>query len=107
PDEAEEPVRAAGPGEHAERDLGEAALAAALPRDPDVGRHRDLEAAADRVAVQRRDDELRRLLEAVERLVRVEAEEVLEAGRDLLEHLDVRARREELVALAGEDDDVR
>ena len=77
-DEARQPLRAAGAGQHAERDLGQADLAAVLPRDAEVGGHRDLEAAADGVAVQRRDDELRRLLEPVQRLVRVQAEVVLE-----------------------------
>ena len=68
--------------------------------------HRDLEAAADRVAVQGRDDELGRVLEAQQRLVGVQAEEVLEAGRDGVQHADVRAGREEPVALAAQDDDV-
>ena len=94
------------PGKDAEGDLGKADFAGALQRDADVGRHRDLQTAADGVAVQRGDDELRRLLEAVERLVRVEAEVVLELRRDLGEHLDVRAGGEELVARAAQHDDV-
>ena len=95
------------PGQHAERDLGQADLAGVLARDAQVAGHRDLEAAADGVAVQRGDDELGRVLEADERLVGVQAEEVLEARRDGVEHADVRAGREELVALAAQDDDVR
>ena len=35
------------PGQHAEGHLGQADLAGALARDAQVGRHRDLEAAAD------------------------------------------------------------
>ena len=79
-DEAREPLRAARAGQHAERDLGQADLAGVLLRDAQVGRHRDFEAAADGVAVERGDHELRRLLEAVQRLVRVQAEVVLELG---------------------------
>ena len=63
-DEAREPLGAAGAGEHAEGDLGEADLARALLGDAHVGGHGDLEAAADSVAVERRDHELRRVLEA-------------------------------------------
>ena len=44
--------------------------------------------------------------ETVERLVRMEAEVVLELRRDLRKHLDVRAGGEELVARAAEHDDV-
>jgi len=55
---------------------------------------------------QRGDDQLRRLLEAVQRLVRMQAEVVLELRRDLRKHLDVRAGGEELVAGAAEHDDV-
>ena len=94
------------PGQHAEGDLGQADLAGVLARDADVGGHRDLQPAADRVAVQGRDHELGRVLEAQQRLVGVQAEEVLEAGRDGVEHADVRAGREEAVALAAQHDDV-
>ena len=47
-----------------------------------------------------------RVLEAEQRLVGVQAEEVLEAGRDGVQHPDVGAGREEPVALAAQDDDV-
>jgi hypothetical protein len=93
------------PGRHAERDFGQAGLAGALARDADVGRHRDLEAAADAVAVDRGDDQLRRLLEARQRLVGVQAEVVLEVRIDGLEHVDVRAGAEELLARARDQDD--
>ena len=85
---------------------GSPTLPAPFERDADVGSHGDLESAADGVAVQRGDDELRRLLEAVQRLVRMQAEVVLELRRDLGKHLDVRAGGEELVAGAAEHDDV-
>ena len=98
--------RAAGAGQDAEGDLGQADLAGVLARDAQVRRHRDLEAAADRVAVQRGDHQLGRVLEAQERLVGVQAEEVLEAGRDGVQHADVGAGREEPVALAAQDDHV-
>ena len=56
--------------------------------------------------VQRGDDQLRRLLETEQRLVRVQAEVVLEPRRDLGKHLDVRAGGEELVARAAQHDHV-
>ena len=49
-DEPREPLRSAGAGQHAERDLGQPDLAGVLARDADVGRHRDLQAAADACA---------------------------------------------------------
>ena len=58
------------------------------------------------MAVQRRDDELGRVLEAQERLVGVQAEEVLEPRRDGVQHPDVRAGGEEAVSLAAQDDHV-
>ena len=85
---------------------GRPTLPAPLLGDPQVRRHGDLEAAADGVAVEGRDHQLRRLLEAVEGLVGVEAEVVLEARLRLLQHLDVGAGAEELVALALEHQDV-
>jgi acyl carrier protein len=56
------------------------------------------------VAVDRGDDELRRVLEAQEGLVGVQAEVVLEGRIDLAEHPDVGARAEELLAVARDDD---
>ncbi len=47
----------------------------------------------DRVAVERRDHELRRLLEPRQRLVRVQAEVVLELGIRVLEHRRCSRRR--------------
>ena len=103
-DEAREALRSAGAGQHAERDFGKADLAGVFARDAHVGGHRDLQAAADAVAVERGDHELRRLLQPRERFVGVQAEHVLELRRHRVEHADVRAGREELLALAGEHD---
>ena len=58
------------------------------------------------MAVERGDDQLRRLLQPIERLIGVEAEVVLELWRDLREHLDVGPGGEELLARAAQDDDV-
>src|SRR5438093_6339066 len=96
-DEAREPLRAAGPRQDAERDFRQPDLAGALARDPDVGGHRDLESPAHGVAVQRRDHQLGSVLEAVEGLVGVEAEVVLERRIHGLEHVDVRAGAEKLL----------
>jgi hypothetical protein len=76
-DQPRQPLRAAGARQHAERDLRQPDLAGAAPRDAQVRRHRDLQAAAHRVAVQRRDHQLRRVLQPQQRLVGVQAEVVL------------------------------
>ena len=56
-------------GQHAEGDLRQADGAAALARDAQVAGHGELEAAADGVAAQGRDDELGGLLQGREGLV--------------------------------------
>ncbi len=58
------------------------------------------------MAVHGGDDELRGLLQPQERFVGVEAEHVFEGRRDLGEHVDVRARAEELLPLAAQDEHV-
>src|SRR5882672_865677 len=63
PDEPREPLRSAGAGEQAERDLGETDLVRALSGDAEVAAQRDLEAATQAMAVDRGDDDLRRALE--------------------------------------------
>ena len=93
------------PGSTPSATSGKPDLAGILARDAQVGRHRDFQAAADAMPVQRRDHELGRLLQARERLVGVQAEHILELRRHLVEHADVRAGRKELLALAGEHDD--
>ena len=77
------------PGSTPSATSGRPILPASLRRDAQVGGHRHLEPAADGVAVERRDHELRRLLEPVQRLVRVQAEVVLELRIGVLEHADV------------------
>jgi hypothetical protein len=92
--------------EHAEVDLGQSELAGALLGDQDVRGHGDLEAAADRVPLESGDDQLGRLLQAVQRLVGVQAEVVLEVRVGRLQHVDVGAGAEELVAFALQNDHV-
>ena len=100
------PLRAAGAGQHTEHHFGQPDPAGVFPGNSDVGGERHLESTADRVPVQRRDDELRRVLEPEQRLVRVQAEVVLELGIRLLEHSDVGAGAEELLTRPAEHDDV-
>ena len=64
------------------------------------------QAATHGVPIQRRDDELRRLFEALERLVGVHTEVVLELGRHLREHGDVRPGAEETLPFTGDHDHV-
>ena len=56
-DQAGQPLRPAGPGDDAEQDLG-LADPGPLPRDPEVGGQRELQAAAQRVAGDRGDHRL-------------------------------------------------
>ena len=64
PDEARQALRAAGAGQETELDLGQADAGAGR-RDAVMAAERELEAAAERRAVQRRDD---RLADALDRL---------------------------------------
>src|SRR5690349_189915 len=57
---------AAAAGQQAEGDLGQADLVAAVDRDAVVGGERDLEATAERGAVDGRDDRLREGLETAQ-----------------------------------------
>src|SRR5437773_3354495 len=72
-DDAGEPLRAPRAGQHAEVDLGEADLAGVLLRQPQIAGHGDLEPTADGMPVERSDGELGRVLQAVQRLVGVQA----------------------------------
>jgi len=95
-------MQPAGAGEDAEGNLGEAEDRG-LVRDPEVERQRELECAAEAVAVDGRDRRLRQsseLLVDTTRLV-VVAEHVLR--RAVLELGDVRAGRER-PSFAGDDD---
>jgi hypothetical protein len=96
-DQTRKALRAAGPRDHAQEDLGLAQLGV-LGGDAEVARHRQLTPAAERVAVDRRDGHLRQPLEP--------REDVLEVP-DPLEHrdgilrghlLDVRSCREDLLS---------
>ena len=105
-DHSRQALGAARAGQNSEVDLGQADLAGVLLGDHEVGGHRDLETTADGVAVECRDHQLGRLLEPVEGLVGVQAEVVLEVRVRLLEHVDVGAGAEELLAQTGQHDDV-
>ena len=103
---AREALGAAGARKHAEVHFRQSDLARFFARDAKVGGHGDLEAAADAVAVDGRDHQLRRVLQAQQHFVGVQAEIIFERRIDAGEHLDVRARGEKLVARAGQHDDV-
>ena len=60
-DQAREPLRAAGAGDHAEPDLGEAELRV-VGGDPEVARERELEADAEAEAADLGDHRLRAAL---------------------------------------------
>src|SRR2546422_11211828 len=100
PDDARQPLRAPGARQHAQVHFGEADLAGVLLGDPQIARHRDLEPAAHGVPVERGDRELGGVLQAVQGLVRVQAEEILVARGDAVQVRDVRAGREKLLAVA-------
>src|SRR2546428_1714778 len=110
PDEPREPLRAARPWKDAEGDLGEPDLVLPLrvrtPRhEAQVAREGDLEPASNAVPVQRGDEELRGLLELVERLLAVQAEHRLVVRRGAREDIDVGARGPHPVELAREHGD--
>ena len=86
-----------------QRDFGQPRLARTASRDAQIGRQSDLQPAPDAVAAQGRDHQLGRVLEAQKCLVGVQAEGVLEGRRDVVEHPDVRAGAEELLALPTKD----
>ena len=56
------------------------------------------------MAVDGGNDQLRRLFQTRQRLVRVQTEIVLELRRHLAEHLNVRARTKKLLALSSDYD---
>ena len=68
-DETRQPLRAARPGQKAELDFGQAD-ARPRRRDAEVASERQLEAAAQRGAVQRRDDRLRHRLDRGDDIVK-------------------------------------
>src|SRR5581483_7230896 len=100
PHQPRQSLRAASPGKDAEIHFGQADLSRIFARDAKVSGHGDLETSTNAVAVDRGDHQLWRVFEPQERLVRVQAKVVLERRIDGRQHLDIRARREELVAIA-------
>src|SRR5580692_376854 len=105
-DQARESLSSAHSGHDSEPDLGEPDLEVPSARDANVAREGELEAAADAVPVDRGNDELRRIFEAKQSLVRVEAEVVSEVRVGLTQHVNVLAGAEKLVAVPGYDDHV-
>ena len=105
-DNARNSLRAARARKHAKIHFRQPDLAAFLFRDADVASHRDLKAASHRVAVQSRDNELRRLLEARKRLIGMQTEIILKCGVRLRQHRDTRARGEEFLARAAQHNHV-
>ena len=103
-DEPRKPLGAAGAGQHAQRHLGQPDVVCALRREAEVTAERDLQATAETVSVDRGDDDLRRALELRHDLVRVDDERRLVVGVGRREHLHVRARGEELLRGAANDD---
>ena len=99
-DRAGQPLRAAHAGQHAELDLGLTELRG-VGGDQQVAHHRQLTAAAERVARDRRDGGCAGGGELGPRREEVGGENVCE--RQFGHLLDVRARREGLL-VAGDDD---
>src|SRR5229473_2079585 len=91
-------------GQQPERDLGQADLVCPLGRDAEVAAERDLETAAEAVAVDRRDDDLGGALEFAHGLVRAQDEGVLHIEVALREDRDVGAGGEELLGGAAHHD---
>src|SRR5262249_56337662 len=95
-DEAWRTLRAAASGEQTQVDLGEAELRIAQ-RDPHVAGERDLEPAAEAIAVDRGDQRDRRCLDPVGELL-----DEPRAAVGALEPGDVRSRREGPLAPAAQ-----
>src|SRR3989475_1735095 len=92
PDEPWEALRAPGSRQDTEGDLRQSDPPGAVGGDTEVCRHRDLEATANAVAVDRRDEELRCALHLVQDLLAVQAEHRFVVRRRRSEEGDVRAR---------------
>src|SRR5262249_55790539 len=103
-DDAHQTLCAASSRKHAQRDFRQPQYAGALPRDTKISRHRDFQTPADAVTIDRRNHELRRLLQTIERLVGVQTEIVFVSRRHAREHLNIGARTKELLALASDHD---
>src|SRR4029077_3819869 len=72
PYQARQTLRSAGSGKHSEVDFGQADLAGIFAGNSEVGSHGNLEASADTMAVDCGDYELRRVLQAQQRFIRVQ-----------------------------------
>src|SRR5271170_4632855 len=75
-------------------------------RDAKIASESDLQASAEAMAVDGRNDELRRVLEPQQRLVGVKPEIIRKARVRLFEHVDVHAGAKVPIAVPGQDDDM-
>src|SRR5271168_2127350 len=81
PDHARKALRAACAGTHAQIYFGKADFSGVLARYANIAGERDFQSAAYGMSIQRSDHQLRRLLEARESLVGVQAEIIFEFRR--------------------------
>ena len=99
-------MRPSGAGKHTQIHLGKSDLARIFAGDADVGGHGDLKSTTHAMPIEGRNHQLGRVLKPKQHLVGVQAEVILEGGINAGQHLDVRARREELVTRSREQDHV-
>src|SRR5580704_11448811 len=104
PDHTGKPLGATRAGKYAEIHFRQADFSCVLAGDANVAGERDFESASDRMSVQRGDYQLRRLFEARERFIRMQAKIIFEFRSGGGEHRDARAGAKEFVALAAQDD---
>src|SRR5712692_1477325 len=103
PDQPRETLRPSGPGQDAERHFGQTNPPGAVRSQPEIRRHGDLESASDAVPVDGSDEELRRALHLVQRLLAVQTEHGLVVRRRRREEVDVRARGPYAIELRRDD----
>src|ERR1700730_13319621 len=106
PDHARESLRPAGSRQDAEVDLGQADLPTFLLGNANVAGQGDFQAAANRMAIERRDYQLGGLLEPAKRFVCVKTEVVFEVRVGLRKHGNARTRGEKVLARASNNDDM-
>ena len=101
-DAARQSLGAAGPGEQAEVHLRQTDLVAALGREAQVARQRQLETAAQAVAGDGRDEHERRVLHLAEGLVGQQRQHEARPRRARREYSNVGPGAEELLGGAGD-----
>src|SRR5439155_19919924 len=100
--DARQPLRSAGPGQHSQRNFRQSHFARAVTSDTDVGSHRDFKSSADTMTVDCCDDQLRRLLQTRKRFIRVQTEIIVELRRYISEYLNICAGAEKFLCDAGD-----